>query len=143
MSRGCLSSSPLIVGNLRASGAWLGPWRTQPQPGKLISPERLRKIHCAVLDAINIRYTPADIRNAMAAIGFWSLGANAQSAVPALIEIADQNISQRSRQSRGENAVAMKHQLYLVCGVLVFAAVVDRRVRKVRESVPVVPRERQ
>jgi HEAT repeat protein len=46
---------------------------------------------------INVRYTPADIRNAMGATGFWSLGPSAQTAVPALIEIADQGISSRSR----------------------------------------------
>ena len=37
----------------------------------------------------------------------------------------------------------MKNRLYLVGGVLLVAAVVDGRVRKVRESVPVVPGERQ
>jgi HEAT repeat protein len=66
--------------------------RAKDSPLKVKEMDLVRRQHI-----INIRYTPADIRNAMAATGFWSLGANAQTAVPALIEIADQNISQRSR----------------------------------------------
>jgi HEAT repeat protein len=47
---------------------------------------------------IIIRHTSAEQWNAVAASGFWLLGTNAQTAVPALVEIADQNISTESQR---------------------------------------------
>ena len=46
---------------------------------------------------IRIKYTPAEELNYRACSGFGVLGAKAQSAVPALIEIANQNLSRASR----------------------------------------------
>src|SRR4051812_21119456 len=46
---------------------------------------------------ITIRHTPAWQQNGEAAIGFQILGASAKEAVPALIEIYNQNISGSSR----------------------------------------------
>jgi hypothetical protein len=48
---------------------------------------------------IKIKYTPAAYWNGAAAEGFRVLGGKAQSAVPALIEIVNQNISQPSKNS--------------------------------------------
>ena len=46
---------------------------------------------------IGIKYTPAEELNYRACSGFGVLGAKAQSAVPALIEIANHNLSRASR----------------------------------------------
>lgn len=46
---------------------------------------------------IGIKYTPAEELNYRACSGFGVLGAKAQSAVPALIEIANRNLSRASR----------------------------------------------
>jgi HEAT repeat protein len=48
---------------------------------------------------IKIAYTSAGWWNAYAELGFQCLGTNAQSAVPPLTKIAEQNISPRSRAS--------------------------------------------
>lgn len=48
---------------------------------------------------IKIEFTPAAAWNAAAASAFWLLGTNAQTAVPALIQIADQDISPESQRS--------------------------------------------
>lgn len=48
---------------------------------------------------IKIELTPAAAWNAAASSAFWLLGTNAQTAVPALIQIADQNISPESQRS--------------------------------------------
>ena len=48
-------------------------------------------------DIIRIEYTPADNWHFRAAYAFGVLGTNAQTAVPALIKIADDNLSTSSR----------------------------------------------
>ena len=59
------------------------------------------KIKCVELAKrqrfIKIKYTPAEQLNYRACSGFGVLGAKAQSAVPALIEIANRNLSRASR----------------------------------------------
>jgi hypothetical protein len=51
---------------------------------------------------VRIAYTPADEQNYAAARAFEALGAKAQSALPALLDIANRNISHDSRY----NAIA-------------------------------------
>ena len=46
---------------------------------------------------IRIKYTPAEELNYRACSGFGVLGSKAQNAVPALVEIANQNLSRASR----------------------------------------------
>src|SRR5947209_338906 len=51
------------------------------------------------LAALGLRYTPAETRHLRAERGFKALGAEASDAVPALIEIYEQNISSSARRA--------------------------------------------
>ena len=62
------------------------------------SPLKLRLVALAQRQQIiRIEYLPAKNRNSAGAGGFYELGRSAQNAVPALIEIANQNISRDSQ----------------------------------------------
>jgi HEAT repeat protein len=52
---------------------------------------------------VKVHDIPAEVWNELASCGFEALGANAQAAVPELIEIANQNISWESKSSAIES----------------------------------------